>query len=465
MRYLLWKEWRERWPWAGALSVIVLYSGLLGNGIYSQQMTGYFLACVAALAFGATAYGSELLGGRAAFIAIRPVDWRALAGAKLLFGALFCLGVPALGALIAVITIPEPYRAAMDLSALASAATAAAVALLILYVFGMGCSVLLPGAMGGLFSTLVMCGIVFGMVILAMVASELPHRHWQAGQLGTDWQQDLWVMFMVLLTGAAAVLTAVCAGGRLMRFGLTLPRPERIARFMQSVGVGVGAWVLLCLAFPSHGWQRQILREAVIGTHMSPQGANICIRSGAVLPSWLTGPMTLFGITMSDDRYQVNSGVNHAAIYNTATGKPVAQLAKHDEFLNWMTETAYLTRTKKGLPVAHTLDGTSLQLLPNKLSGDRYSWNAGALNASPDGRYILVRIDDWSSRTAHYAMLTLHGAHPHATPVTVPYVFQACFMESFWWDMTHGVCYVSYTDTISKKRATKKIFTIPTNTL
>ena len=167
---LLWKEWRERRWWALGWALSMLVVGLIaqaqryymfGNGAPSVWNC---LPLLFAGVVGLGGYASELQRGRALFLCARAVRWQELLLAKLLFGVIVSLGLPALAATLLFLTCPGPYHAVITPSHLLAGIGAEAWPMLLCYAGGLACSVLLPGLAGSVLAV-VSIAIIIGFAL------------------------------------------------------------------------------------------------------------------------------------------------------------------------------------------------------------------------------------------------------------------------------------------------------------
>ena len=131
------------------------------------------LPLLLALLLGAGAYASELTGERATFVFSRPVAWWRMLLAKLIFAAAIIIGATLLAALFYRLAAPAPYRHLATVPHLLAGAWGVAWKLGMLYLFGLACSVVLPGMAGGLLTVTAITGGAGGPLVATPVLEVL----------------------------------------------------------------------------------------------------------------------------------------------------------------------------------------------------------------------------------------------------------------------------------------------------
>lgn len=234
MRRLLWKEWRERWPWFALWLAAVAVVNALGKG---QGIDGTIVADAkwpylpigTALLAGLTAFGSELRGERAHFIASRPIAWPQLLLAKLLPGLATALLAGMLGAALLYVSLPADYLPLVHPARFLLGTLGFAGITLITYLGSAGCSIAMPGLGGSILTFLIWAGlyyigtgIYYGIGLTFFGVSRLSDP------------------FYLLIGYLAAPLAAAIV---VARFGLTLGRGIRLLRFvlllLAPIGIGL----------------------------------------------------------------------------------------------------------------------------------------------------------------------------------------------------------------------------------
>jgi len=266
MRRLLWKEFRERRLWGATWVASVVGVGALAHAGYiggmGQLSPWIKLPYFVSLAAGASAYVSELTGNRSAFAFSRPVSWKMMMLAKLLYGILIAVVAAALGAIAFRIFCPQEYLAFATFPQLVGGAGRLAWMMGSVYLAGLLCSTCLPGEAGGLLTVIASMLVVGG----AESASHAVFKGLNERILG------LWLRNGQLVgTAVAAIVTA--------RFGLTLSTRARAGRYAAVflvVFAGMGA---LGLTVPNN-WITARLRSECEWSSVSPSGRYAFVRVG-----------------------------------------------------------------------------------------------------------------------------------------------------------------------------------------
>lgn len=223
MRRLLWKEYRERRLWAIPLMASVVGVIALGRAYtYCGDLstfTGWVIpSALVAMLFGMSAYSSELAWETPDFLHSRPVSWKRMLAAKLVFGLGIIVLVVLLGALAFRLGAPEPYRRFASVVEIAPGVGLAMLWMGIPYLIGFCCSVVFPGTIGAILML-----VAFGIAI----AGEFAFLNRLA--LARD---DLYLFAWFLALPLAALLV--------IRFGLTLSIASRVKRYALAVILVVG---------------------------------------------------------------------------------------------------------------------------------------------------------------------------------------------------------------------------------
>jgi ABC-type transport system involved in multi-copper enzyme maturation permease subunit len=218
LRIILWKEWHEEYPW-----LLSLVAAMLGYGWIEYRFPAMsdreplnVVPIMVSLIFGIRTFALDLANQTLAFLFSRPISWKQLVCAKLIFG----LGSIVLSVLLAVaiphIVVARPTHEPMG--DIVDQASEYLVMALIPYLVGVTCSVALPGILGGMLTSTVFIVIVSICSLLA----------------GASEQRDLdgWLALWLCGAASAFILTA--------RFGLTLSLKSRMYRFALTVFVVVG---------------------------------------------------------------------------------------------------------------------------------------------------------------------------------------------------------------------------------
>lgn len=217
MTRLLWKEFREQAVW-GLLWAMSLIG--LGTLAHAQSFCGMDISSIGLTVFvplisaivGAGAYSSELTGNRADFVCTRPIPWRRLLLAKMLFAAIVVVCSAAISSIVLRIVTPEPYLHFATPSNMLQGAVPLMIAAWIAYLAGMCFSVTLPGVGGG---------------VIALMASALTLII--VGISSADVKGEHGIIYFWLVTGG--LMGAASGAVVIIRSRLTLPTRERTIRF------------------------------------------------------------------------------------------------------------------------------------------------------------------------------------------------------------------------------------------
>jgi len=285
MRQLLWKEWRERRIW-------LLCWGALISGIIACGAGSYFLGSpnsdigwatpwlmIISMFVGAGAYASELAPGRAAFAYSRPVSWQALLLSKLLPALACAVAAVVLGVLLFRLLCPAPYLPFISAGHLALGALQLCWMVAGNYLCGLACSVVLPGIAGGVLTLTCTVLIMFAAGMIINLLPEVDGSFW----FYCGWQCGVLLAAMLLL-----------------RFGVTLPTPMRIARYARYYLLVTGCAVLLALALPEHRLATMLGQYHVDEINTSPSGryALVSYPKSATIPTLITSLTISGGTTM-----------------------------------------------------------------------------------------------------------------------------------------------------------------------
>jgi hypothetical protein len=224
MRRLLWKEWQERRLWIAlwVLAGAVLTALGKGQGVCNtawMDSNWVMLIPLTALLAGLGGYGSELHGGRAAFLYSRAVTWKQVLAAKLLLGLAAVIGSVIISAAAGRLLLPVEYHSLITLHSLAIGALTMAGFTAGGYLLGLAFSVILPGVAGSMLVAVSWFGL---MPMLSLLEIKEP-------------------VFSIILP----ILAPLAAGLLLARFGVTLHGTARLRRFAFVVLVTLAAGVLL----------------------------------------------------------------------------------------------------------------------------------------------------------------------------------------------------------------------------
>ena len=214
MKRLFWKEFRERRLWIPVFSIIAIFIVVRGsaftfighNDAFSKWL---FLFFITAFLFGAGAFKGEIGTGSIDFLFSRPVSWKKFLAMKVLADLFIILIAVTIAAITYRIIRPEQYAAFTTLVHLMIGIGNGMIWFSIAYTLGLACSVIIPGALGGV---LVMFAIMTISMLWATVCNKINWIDMNAA-------------------GFAALLAPVIAMLFIVRFGLTLPVRPRINRY------------------------------------------------------------------------------------------------------------------------------------------------------------------------------------------------------------------------------------------
>lgn len=258
MRDLLWKEWEERRLWLLLWLLAMAGMALVGKGqspFTFEPPGGWAMApALFALLSGLAGYGSELVGGRAAFLLSRPIGWGQVLLAKVLPGLAVTLLGAVLGAVACRLTLPAHYLPFVTPLSLAYGALGIGTVMLVVYLIGLACSTVLRGLAGAALALLLWLALLI------------------AGAFSLESQSDAspaWT-FIGGLAGPPM------AGLVLARFGLTLAPGVRLTRFTLLLCIPIILGVLLDLT-PAN----TLLNRPSTDVLVSPSGRYAIVRQQA----------------------------------------------------------------------------------------------------------------------------------------------------------------------------------------
>ena len=272
MKRLLWKEFRERRWWALAWALAILGVSLFGRGqaFYGEQGMAFSpllpIPFAIGLLIGAGAYAGELSRSQALFS--RPITPRALLTAKLLFAGMVCFGVPLLAAAIAWLAASDAVRHLMTPWTLLSGALGVAWLYGLCYLFGLTCSVVIPGYAGGIL-TLATAALPL-IAVLAMAEWLGAWRSYSSDPEGIRQSLHYYVYQAGWFFGCWLGVT--CAGLAISRFAVALDKDERVKRFtFVFVPVFLACGVVGTL-LPTGAVARLLMHWEVVAANVSPTG-------------------------------------------------------------------------------------------------------------------------------------------------------------------------------------------------
>lgn len=231
MRRLLWKEFRERRWWAAGWAISILGISLLLHGqSYCGEACYHgdwrYLPLLLAFLVGTGGYSSELKEQH--FIHARPLRWQTMLLAMLLFGAIIILGVPLLAALCYGL-FHLHHLPCVTLTHLLAGVGAVAYPMLLPFLFGLACSVLVPGLAGGI------------LIAVVIVVSWLLGEFLVVEMNGTRQTPPFFLIYHI-------VLATFCAALSVLPIRIMLGTRERLKRFLPVFM----ASSRVCTPSPSH---------------------------------------------------------------------------------------------------------------------------------------------------------------------------------------------------------------------
>ncbi len=263
MTHLLWKEYRERWLpallWAVAILGITPYGvGGVFCGDIHMFPPGLTLLLLVSVVSGSTGYTSELTQDRAQFTFSRPISWRMLLLAKVFYAAIICLGASLLAAGLFRLMLPEPYHDVATLLRLIIGAGILSAMLMASYIFGLACSPLLPGIIGGILAAIAVLLILLTINLL----------------LGQGQRSNVEDFFLFFGLYAGIWFGAICAGYLVIRSNLVLGFDERLKRFVLVFTGVLGICLLSGVLLPKAKYfiQTKLLGWVTTYADINPSG-------------------------------------------------------------------------------------------------------------------------------------------------------------------------------------------------
>jgi ABC-type transport system involved in multi-copper enzyme maturation permease subunit len=268
MKRLFWKEFREKRLWIPVLSLIAIFIVVRGSaftfiGHDNAFSKWLFLFFITAFLFGAGAFKGEIGTGSIDFLFSRPVSWKKFLAMKVLADLFIILIAVTIAAITYRIIRPEQYAAFTTLAHLAVGIGNGMIWFSIAYTLGLACSVIIPGALGGVL-------VMFAIMIIGMVWATVCNR--------VNWIDMNAAGFAVLLAPAIAMLVIV-------RFGLTLPVRPRINRYALTL---IAVMTVITVGFtilPSSVKEFWADNEPACWTFASPDGRYLIAQKDFVISS------------------------------------------------------------------------------------------------------------------------------------------------------------------------------------
>ncbi|MHB0937741.1 MAG: ABC transporter permease [Armatimonadota bacterium] len=378
MKRLLWKEFRERRWWALAWALAILGVSLFGRGqaFYGEQgitLTPLLpLPFVIGLLIGAGAYAGELSRSQALFS--RPITPRAVLAAKLLFAAIICFGTPLLAAAIAWGIASDGTRFLMSPWTLLSGAVGVGWLYGLCYLFGLTCSVVIPGYAGGILTL-----ATAALPLIAALAMAEWLGAWRSYSSDPDGiRQSLHYYAYIAGWIFGCWLGVTCAGLSVSRFALVLSKEERVKRFTFVFLPVFLACGVVGILLPTGAVARLLMHWEVVNASISPTGKY-------ALVSEERQPYT-FGFALSPG--EVNGSFGHARyLARMSDRERIPVLPKKFNYWQWSWVTDEIAYSydwdKDKLLLVYPGRGTTRMLTMTHRSIRPYC-------PSPDGRLLLL---------------------------------------------------------------------------
>lgn len=413
MKRLLWKEFNERRWWVLVWGLAILGVSLFGKGqaFYGERGMAFSpflpLPLVIGLLIGAGSYAGELARSQSVFS--RPITPRALLVAKLLFAGIVCLGAPLLAGVIAWLTVSDTMRHLMSPWTLLSGALGVAWLYGLCYLFGLTCSVVIPGYAGGILTLAVVClpliAVLGGSGLLEGMGS------FGYGQDGTLQSLNYYSDNAGWIFGCWLGVT--CAGLSISRFALVLSKEERVKRFtFVFVPLFLASGVIGVL-LPVEVGARLFMHWEVAYAGVSPTGkyALVSEERQPYTFGFIGAPGEYYG-AFGDERYLVRM----------RDRRRIQELPNELNYWGWIWVTDEIAYAydwgKDTLLLAYPSRGTTKQLTIGRVR-PHYT--------SPDGRLLLLSGQRSKKATAYQ----LVDGRPKKIETTVPiYIVKVVDLDS-----------------------------------
>jgi len=405
MKQLLWKEWQERRIWLLLWAVAEVGVGVFAHtqspfGSFEPNgSTWILLPGALALLAGLGAYGSELAGGRAAFLYTRALSWKQVLLAKLLPGVAVLVGAPFISACILRLSAHAPYTHFMTPVNLLSGALWMMSFTGMAFFAGFGCSIVLSGLAGSILVLFGFFGAVFlGSTLLAKVSG---------------YPSEVFLGYIVTPLLAVVVLA---------RFGITLSPGARLRRF--ALAVLIPLIIISSAGFLPALRKNNRLAERIVSVQIvSPSGESAFARR------W----------------YDAWKGY-----WFDLRNKRLLPLPENQFFLAWASNECLITQTID--PVTGKIsDGCLLTWLDHgQLRSHRFE-SGGTRHpyASPDGQKVLLLTGK------DFCVFDLRTGTTQRFPVTWPNNSKASKEGADCWWQSNDV--IGYTDPTTGQPVLKKL--------
>jgi len=285
---LLWKDYREQRLWA--LWLVAMALGPLAFGRdYAfcrdiSRIPPWLILWVmplfaAALFLGLNTYSSEIARGAGQFLYSRRVSWKAILATKLASGIAVIIGSAIITALGYRLLCPAPLLRFATLDRLASGAGHIALSTGWAYLFGVVCSVALPGVSGGVLIA------VASMMVIGLSGAALE-------QLGLPGETSFRLWGVAL--GIAVIIT--------VRSGLLLPTKARVGRYVLTAVTTAALLAALLLIAGRHNLPAWVSGHSEMSDHycisVSPDGAYVV--ANRLVPIGSRREMRTYMVRMAD---------------------------------------------------------------------------------------------------------------------------------------------------------------------
>lgn len=383
MSRLVWKELREKRFWGLALLASTVGFIAMGRSLYFQgdgSDSWATICTLVAVLMGAGAYSSEIAGESATFLYSRPISWLKVLIAKTLAALAIIAAAAVLSAVAYRLLCPPIYLKFATIARMVEGVRTAILQMGTAYLFGLICSVMLPGTLGG---AMVMMGM---LVVQAFVAMSV---------IGSSQQSSVYYWLPYVWTLAVAIAAVL-----VMRFGISLPLLPRAKRYALYFACAIVPGMIVSSAIPTSLLSNRV-STSVDRSSISADGRYAFVLTSADQP---------FSLGFS------TSFENKVVLLDLwdSKQKPLPDLI-------WTGRSAYWAGPRTWLPDTYGETLETMRVLPGlrttsnsiqiglrrhiKQDGSSYTYGSSpAIRQSPDGRYILVASDvGGKGRTLQFA--------------------------------------------------------------
>jgi len=379
MKRLVWKEFRERRWWALIWALVILGVSLFGKGqaFYGEQGMAFSpflpLPFVIGLLIGAGSYAGELAQSQSVFS--RPITPRAVLAAKLLFAVIICFGAPLLAAVIAWCIASDGTRFLMNPGTMLSGALGVGWLYSLCYLFGLTCSVVIPGYAGGILTLATVCLPLVAVLAMAEWLGAAYYYHGTNDPAGIRAALHSYAYFAGWLFGCWLGVT--CAGLAISRFALVLGKEERVKRFTVVFLPVFLACGIVGTLLPTGAVARLLMHWEVVSAIVSPTGKYALVAEERQ-------PYT-FGYTMPPGQYSEAFGITKYMVRMSDRARLPVLRAKFN-YWEWIW-------VSDDIAYAHDWEKDRLMLVyPGRGSSKllKMQHNIRPYAVSPDGRLLLM---------------------------------------------------------------------------